>query len=389
MSETSVKPIEQEQPGLWQELATRTCFFIGGFGIASWAPLVPLFKTRLALNEGVLGLLLLCIGGGALISMPLSGLAAARFGCRKVLTVAACLYAGFLLALSQVRSFWLAVPVLLAFGASMGLVDVTVNIQAVLVEKAVGKRLMSGFHAFWSVGCFMGAGLFAVWLKLGLSPEQATGGAVLLILLLLIIFSRHLLPYGGSPKDTSLFAVPRGIVTYIGVICCLGFVVEGAMLDWSGVFLAELKGVDFSLAGTGFAVFSAAMLSMRLTGDWLTQKLGGRFVVLYGTGLAVAGFAVLLCAQNLPLLYAGFFAIGIGCANIVPVFYSLLGRQKVMPISMAVAAVSILGYVGTLMGPAVIGFIAHRSNLYVSFGFLAVLLVVLILIARHVYKKVL
>ena len=271
----------------------------------------------------------------------------------------------------------------------MGLVDVTVNIQAVLVEKAVGKRLMSGFHAFWSVGCFMGAGLFAVWLKLGLSPEQATGGAVLLILLLLIIFSRHLLPYGGSPKDTSLFAVPRGIVTYIGVICCLGFVVEGAMLDWSGVFLAELKGVDFSLAGTGFAVFSAAMLSMRLTGDWLTQKLGGRFVVLYGTGLAVAGFAVLLCAQNLPLLYAGFFAIGIGCANIVPVFYSLLGRQKVMPISMAVAAVSILGYVGTLMGPAVIGFIAHRSNLYVSFGFLAALLVVLILIARHVYKKVL
>ena len=161
------------------------------------------------------------------------------------------------------------------------------------------------------------------------------------------------------------------------------------MLDWSGVFLAELKGVDFSLAGTGFAVFSAAMLSMRLTGDWLTQKLGGRFIVLYGTGLAVAGFAVLLCAQNLPLLYAGFFAIGIGCANIVPVFYSLLGRQKVMPISMAVAAVSILGYVGTLMGPAVIGFIAHRSNLYVSFGFLAALLVVLILIARHVYKKVL
>ena len=181
MSETSVKPIEQEQPGLWQELATRSCFFIGGFGIASWAPLVPLFKTRLALNEGVLGLLLLCIGGGALITMPLSGLAAAKFGCRKVLTVAACLYAGFLLALSQVRSFWLAVPVLLAFGASMGLVDVTVNIQAVLVEKAAGKRLMSGFHAFWSVGCFMGAGLFAVWLKLGLSPEQATGGAVLLI----------------------------------------------------------------------------------------------------------------------------------------------------------------------------------------------------------------
>jgi hypothetical protein len=126
--------------------------------------------------------------------------------------------------------------------------------------------------------------LFAVWLKLGLAPGQATGCAVLLILLLLVSFGRFLLPYGGAQQDTSLFAIPRGIVTYIGVICCLGFVVEGAMLDWSGVFLTELKGVDFSLAGTGFALFSAAMLSMRLTGDWLTQKLGGRVVVLYGTG---------------------------------------------------------------------------------------------------------
>ena len=389
MSEIKVQQIDREQPGFWQEQATRAFFFIGGFGIASWAPLVPLFKTRLALNEGVLGLLLLCIGGGALITMPLSGLAAGRFGCRKVLAVAACLYAGFLLALSQVQTFWRAVPVLLAFGASMGLVDVTVNLQAVLVERAVGKRLMSGFHAFWSVGCFAGAGLFAVWLKLGLTPEQATGCAVILVLLLLLIFGRFLLPYGEEQKDTSLFAVPRGIVVYIGVICCLGFVVEGAMLDWSGVFLTELKGVDFSMAGTGFAIFSAAMLTMRLTGDWLTQKLGGRFVVLYGAGLAVAGFGLLLCARNLTLLYVGFFAIGIGCANIVPIFYSLLGKQKVMPISMAVAAVSILGYVGTLLGPAVIGFIAHRSNLDVSFGVLALLLVMLIFIARYVYKKVL
>ena len=128
MSEIKVQQIDREQPGFWQEQATRAFFFIGGFGIASWAPLVPLFKMRLALNEGVLGLLLLCIGGGALITMPLSGLAAGRFGCRKILAVAACLYAGFLLALSQVQTFWLAVPVLLAFGASMGLVDVTVNL---------------------------------------------------------------------------------------------------------------------------------------------------------------------------------------------------------------------------------------------------------------------
>jgi predicted MFS family arabinose efflux permease len=346
-------------------------FFIGGFGAASWAPLVPLLRERLAIGEDVLGLLLLCIGIGSLLTMPLSGAAAVRLGCRKVLTFASLAFAVLLFLLSQVSEILAAVPVLLLFGAVMGCIDVVVNIQAVIVEKASGRRLMSGMHGLWSVGGFAGAGLFGVWVGgLGLSPTASTLIAAGIMTGAILFFARFLLPYGGEAGGRML-AMPRGIVTFVGIIACIAFLVEGAVMDWSGVFLTAVRGFDMSLAGTGFTVFSAAMLTMRLIGDRLVQEMGQKRVILGGSLLALAGFLAVIFAPEAWLLYAGFFAIGVGSANIVPVFFSLLGRQKDMPIGLAVPAVSTLGYLGILMGPAAIGALAHAASLYAAFGLLA------------------
>ena len=160
-------------------------------------------------------------------------------------------------------------------------------------------------------------------------------------------------------------------------------------MDWGGVFLTTVRHFDMSLAGTAFTVFSAAMLTMRLFGDWTVQKLGQERVVIGGSLLAVAGFLLVIFAAEPALLYLGFFAIGIGCANVVPVFFSLLGKQRVMPISLAVPAVSTLGYLGILMGPAVIGFIAHQTSLYTAFGLLAFLVLLQSIIAAYVYRHIL
>ena len=175
----------------------------------------------------------------------------------------------------------------------------------------------------------------------------------------------------------------------MGIIACIAFLVEGAIMDWSGVFLTAVRGFDMSLAGTGFTVFSAAMLTMRLIGDRLVQEMGQKRVILGGSLLALAGFLAVIFAPEAWLLYAGFFAIGVGSANIVPVFFSLLGRQKDMPIGLAVPAVSTLGYLGILMGPAAIGALAHAASLYAAFGLLAGLTAVQFVIAWHVYRKVL
>lgn len=312
-----------------------------------------------------------------------------RLGCRKVLTAAGLVYAALLLLLCTVSSFGMAVPLLLIFGATMGCIDVVVNIQAVIVEKAAGRRLMSGMHALWSVGGFAGAGLFGIWVgSFSLTPLLSTIIAAAIMVLVTLAASRHLLPYGGDAGG-KLLALPKGIVTFVGIIACIAFLVEGAIMDWGGVFLTTVRHFDMSLAGTAFTVFSAAMLTMRLLGDWTVQKLGQERVVIGGSLLAVAGFLLVIFAAEPALLYLGFFAIGIGCANVVPVFFSLLGKQRVMPISLAVPAVSTLGYLGILMGPAVIGFIAHQTNLYTAFGLLAFLVLLQSIIAAYVYRHIL
>ncbi|SFI22985.1 Fucose permease [Selenomonas ruminantium] len=380
---------ERYAAGKMRQHSTRALFFIGGFGAASWAPLVPLLRERLAIGEDVLGMLLLCIGIGSLLTMPLSGAAAVRFGCRKTLTVAATVFALLLLVLCQVDNMVLAALSLLVFGAMMGCIDVVINIQAVLVEKAAKRRLMSGMHALWSVGGFIGAGLFGIWVgTLGLTPLISTCIAVGIMLLTLAFFARHLLPFGGEGGG-AMVAIPRGIVAFVGIVACIAFLVEGAIMDWSGVFLTTVRGFDLSLAGMGFTVFSAAMLVMRLLGDVTVQWLGQKPVVVGGSLLAFLGFLLVIFAPGSLLLYIGFFAIGIGSANIVPVFFSLLGKQQDMPISMAVPAVSTLGYLGILMGPAAIGFLAHQTSLYATFGLLAALVAAQAAVAAYVYKKVL
>ena len=368
-----------------EQWAVRALFFIGGFGSASWAPLVPYLKARLAIEDDVLGMLLLCVGIGSLVTMPISGTAAERFGCRKVLLTAGTLFAVLLLGLSIVDVLPLAAAILLLFGASMGAIDTVVNIAAVIVEQASGRRLMSGFHGFWSVGGFVGAGLFGLWVgTVGLTPLASTVIAAIIMGVVLLVARSGLLPYGGGGGG-ALIAIPHGIVAFIGAIACIAFLVEGAVMDWGGVFLTTVRGMDMAMAGTGFAIFSAAMLVMRLTGDAIVNRLGQKAVVLGGTLCTMLGFLGVIYAPG-ALMYAGFFAIGVGAANVVPVFYSLLGRQTVMPLSTAVPAVSTLGYLGVLMGPAAIGFLAHAIGIADAFLFLAFLVAMEMGIAAYVFK---
>ena len=367
--------------------ATRAIFFVSGFGAASWAPLVPVLRGRLAIGDDLLGVLLLCIGIGSLLVMPIAGVLAERIGCRRVLIVSAVLYAASLLSICFVNSFWMAVPVIFFFGGLMGCMDVVMNIAAVIVEQGIGRRIMSGMHGFWSLGGFVGAGLYGVWVGLaGLTAFQSTLIAAVLMLALTAVFGRHLIPYGGGGGG-SLIAIPRGIVAFVGVTAFIAFLSEGAVMDWSGVYLTTVRGMDLSLAGMGFSVFSGAMLLMRFLGDHVIQRVGQFPVAVGGALLAFVGILLVMFAPVNTLLYLGFFAIGIGSANIVPVFFSIMGRQSVMPVGTAVSAVSTMGYLGILAGPAAIGFVSAQTNLMTAFGMIAALCIVQALVGFYIFKK--
>ena len=360
-------------PGRMEQFSTRIGFFIAGFGIAAWAPLVPYAKARVGLNDGTLGLLLLCLGVGSIIAMPLAGALAARFGCRSVLIVSSVLICLCLPLLASVSSLSLLVATLFVFGASMGALDCTVNIQAIIVERASGKTMMSGFHGLFSLGGIIGAGGVSGLLSAGASPLISMWVVVAFMVIALLRASPHFLTYG-SESDGPAFAVPRGVVLFIGLLCFTVFLTEGAMLDWSAVFLSSLRNVDPSYAGLGYAVFALTMTLGRFFGDAIVRRVGANRVIILGGLCAALGLALSTLIPSWEAALLGYALVGAGCSNIIPVLYSAVGRQKVMPENVAVPAITTLGYAGILAGPAVIGFIAHASSLSLAFLIVAVLL---------------
>lgn len=369
--------------GFAQQMSTRAAFLISGLGMSSWAPLVPYAKERLAVNEAALGLLLLCLGAGSLAAMPLAGLLTGRLGCRRVILVATLVMMASLIGLISSPSAAVMAFSLLVFGASLGMMDVAMNIQAVMVEKASGRSMMSGFHGFYSLGGILGAAGVSGLLWFGLSPLAAVIVMVGIIFLVLLACVGQLLPYGSTSRDP-LFVMPHGKVILIGALCFVMFLAEGVVLDWSAVFLTSLRGIDPVHAGLGYAGFSVSMTVARLTGDRIVQALGGTRVIFLGGVCAAAGYLMVILLPAPAAAFAGFVLIGLGASNIVPVLFTAAGNQSAMPVSLAVAAVATLGYAGLLAGPAVIGFVAEASSLSVSFALIAFGLLVVAACARPV-----
>ena len=368
-------------PGRAEQRATRLVFFVTGFGNAAWAALVPFARTRAEISDAALGLLLLCLGIGSIVTMPLSGAFAARFGCRRVMIVAALVVAASLPLLATLSSITALAAALAVFGAGIGALDVAMNIQAIIVQRASGRSMMSGFHGLFSLGGIAGAGGMAVLLIAGASPLTAAACVSLGILAATAVAGSDFLPYGAR-SDGPAFALPHGIVLFIGALCFVLFLTEGAVLDWSAVFLTSVRHLAASYAGFGYAAFATTMTIGRLAGDRVVDRLGRRRVVLIGALCAAGGFVVATAIPSWQVALLGYALVGAGCANIVPVLFSAVGRQSVMPENVAVPAITTVGYAGILLGPAGIGFVAHLTSLPAAFLILAAMLVGVSLASR-------
>ncbi|WP_431221631.1 MFS transporter [Serratia sp. L9] len=383
---TSTLCNEQRKPGVPEQVVTRLAFFIAGLGMATWAPLVPFAKTRISIDDGSLGLLLLCIGVGSILAMPLTGLLTGKFGCRRVILlagIALCIDLPLLVLMDSTLGMALA---LLLFGAAIGMVDVAMNIQAVVVERASGRAMMSGFHGFFSIGGIAGAGGVSALLWLGLGPLQATLIAVAMILLLLFIASKNLLRESGGNKEGPMFVLPRGWVMFIGLLCFIMFLAEGSMLDWSALFLTSLRGMDHSQAGLGYALFSITMTLGRLNGDRVVNAMGRYQVLFLGSLCAAIGLALAIAINSVMASLIGFMLVGIGASNVVPILFSAAGNQQAMPANLAIASVTTVGYAGILAGPALIGFIAQVSSLTFALSCVAAMLLIVTASAKAITR---
>ena len=365
-------------------LATRLSFLAAGFVMACWAPLVPFAKARVGVDDAQLGLLLLCLGIGSIIAMPLTGWLSARFGSKPMILCGGVGAALMLPLLATTGSAWGLAATLLGFGASLGTIDVAMNIHAVEVEQAGERPMMSGFHALFSIGGFAGSGGMTLLLSTGAAPlTGALCAAAMTVAALGLAWPRLLVARGGKPIP---LVAPRGVVLLLAGLAAATFLVEGALLDWSALLIVGAGLASVAQGGIGYMVFSIAMTIGRLTGDRIVARAGNANVLAGGGLLAVAGFALLLTAPTAAIAMLGFLLIGFGASNIVPVLFSLTGRQTVMPAALAVAALTTTGYAGILAGPAVIGFVSEAIGLKASFWLLAALMALVPIFARRAAK---
>jgi MFS family permease len=352
-------------------IAISSIFFLNGFGLASWFVHIPSVKEELGLDEQQLGLALLGMGLGSLVTMWLSGWLMGRFGSRRVLTLATlCFALSLVFPVSAPNLIFLTVS--LGFlGGCNGLMDVCMNNQAAHFEALAGRPVMSSFHAIWSLGGWCGSLLGSLFL---LNQQLAIwhlvflclliiGGTVWLVPSLLRTVSEH------GP----IFALPARAIVIFALLCLIAMLSEGAVADWAGVHLRDDLGTPYALSGLGFNAFAICMAGGRFVGDRIVQRIGRERTVTGGALLGAIGLFVAALASTPVISIAAFGLAGLGMSNIVPVLFSLAALRIPGAIERATSSVFATGYLGFLVGPPLVGMFAQRFTLPVALAGVAVL----------------
>ena len=356
-------------------LAVITTFFINGALFATWVSRIPAVQTRMGLSEGALGLILLGLSAGVLVALSLAGGLIARFGSPKATVVGAtimCVTLTLIALAPNSIALWIG---LFVFGGAMSLMDVAMNEQAVLVERNMGRPLMSSFHAAFSVGgltgALIGAGMASVET---LTPFLHFAFVGLAFGTAMVLVYRHLLPVKrAAQEDDVVFRLPERALWTLGIVAFCTAIGEGAMADWSGVYLTQVLGTSAAVAALGFAAFSVTMTIGRLFGDKLTATWNNVSIVRFGGLAAALGVLAAIVATEPIVVLLGFAAVGLGLANIIPLSFSAAGNRPGIPTGVGIASVATIGYSGFLAGPPVIGLIAEVTSLRIAFVLVALL----------------
>lgn len=378
-----------------QRLSTRFSFFGLGFATAAWAPLIPFAQQRLNFNHADFGLLLLCSGLGAMIAMPATGHLVQRIGCRIPLGFALILLAILLPCLTLWNTSAMMAVSLFLFGMAAGSLGVALNIQAVIVEKNSQKPLMSGFHGMCSLGGLAGVLMVTVLLALGVAPLISA----LAISVLVLVLSLIAVPFGLKTVEEKVQQngqtgqnlmgrrFPTPLIILIGIACFIVFMIEGAAMDWGGIYLSHEYGVNAAFAGLAYTFFAIAMTLGRFSGHYFIQRLGEKKLLGYSALCATTGLVFVSITPHWLGVLGGYALVGLGCSNIVPIMFSRAGRQEFMSKTAALSCVSTLAYTGILVGPALIGMIGEFIGLSTVFMILSFMLLSIVVLNRLTYIR--
>ena len=353
--------------------AVGTFFFLAGLSFASWASRIPDIKAHLHLNDAALGGVLFALPVGSMLSLGLSGWLITKFGSKTMVTVAAICYALILVFIGTANSVWALVPFVFLYGLLGNFCNISINTQAVGVENLYGRSIMASFHGIWSLAGFTGAALGALAVSKGLSPFVHFCCIAVTSILLIVYIQRYALPTDAVHNGQSFFIKPDRALLQLGLIAFSSMVCEGTMFDWSGVYFQKVVEAPKELTTLGYAAFMSTMAGGRFIGDKIVTKLGIQ-KVLQGSGVVITtGLLTAVLFPGIVTATIGFLLVGIGVSSVIPLVYSAAGKSKTLSPGMALTAVSTIGFLGFLMGPPLIGFIAQAFSLRWSFTLIAIL----------------
>ncbi|MDB5018254.1 MAG: transporter [Mucilaginibacter sp.] len=376
--DTALRPITIHKTTL--RIAVGVLFFMAGLCFASWASRIATVQQTMGLSDAALGAVLFSLPVGLMCSLPFSGWMITKIGSKRLLLSAILVYGIALVSLGLAQNTFQLVICLVCYGFASNAVNISVNTQAVAAERLHEKPIMASFHGLWSLAGFTGAGIGTFMIGRQIDPFHHFLVILGVLIIGVILASRYLhndygvdknkAPSSMSLRERLSLIIPLltlGSIAFCSMIC------EGAMFDWSVIYFKKVVTVPIALQGAGFTAFMFTMAGGRFIADWFAHRFGLKRTLQVSGTLTVTG---LLTAVILPYFYtamAGFLLVGAGVSSVVPMVYSAAGRSKTMSPGVALAAVSTIGFVGFLIGPPVIGFIAGLATLRASFVFIALM----------------
>jgi len=365
--------------------ASRTQFFCSGFIFATWGVHIPTVKAHYGVDEAQLGLAMLAAGFGALLGLTRAGGWIGRHGARQVAGLTGVIYALLLAGLVAMPGFAALLVLLAAFGVVTSVFDVAINTEAAQLELQDRRPLMSGMHGMFSLGGMVGAVTGGLALGAGMGAQWHLLLVALAMAAAIGLAMTRMLPREAtaSAAGDHAFRLPRGALVVLGALAALGLIAEGAIYDWSVLYMQQELGSPQQQAAMAYASFSAAMAATRFAGDALRARFAPQTLLRASAALAGASMALVLLVDRPWIALAGFAGVGMGFANIVPILFAAAARVPGVAPSQGIAAVAAAAYLGFMAGPPVIGFVAKLHSLTAALYLVVIFAVTLAVFARH------
>ena len=356
-------------------MAVSVFFFCQGLCFSAWASRIPDIKGALQLTDAALGSILFALPAGQLTAMPFSGKLVTHFGSKKVLRICLVLYAICLTNMGLATQPWHLAVALFFFGVCGNMCNISVNTQAIGAEKLYGRPIMTSFHGVWSTAGFTGAAISFLLVSQHISPYMHFWIVAITVFIAVVLSQRYLQSGRSSvkPEKKKFFSKPNGALVQLGIIGFCSMASEGAMFEWSGVYLKQVVGAPEKLTMIGFGAFMVMMASGRFLGDKLIQQFGRKSMLRISGIMVSSGLFISVLFPYLLTTIIGFLIVGLGVSSIVPMVYSSAGKIPKIPPGIALASVSSISFLGFLIGPPLIGYIAEISSLRYSFAVIGLL----------------